>query len=66
MHKIILLDCDWLYQDFSCMKPGSCVLASPNYPGLYPPNRQCKYHISTSSDRIRVKIIFNALLLPQK
>ncbi|KAB0801065.1 hypothetical protein PPYR_05419 [Photinus pyralis] len=62
--KLQNTDCDWLYQDFSCAKLGSCVIASPNYPGLYPPNRQCKYHITTSSDRMRVRITFNALLLP--
>ncbi|KOB68966.1 Uncharacterized protein OBRU01_11083 [Operophtera brumata] len=32
-------DCDWLYQDVSCRGPGSCVLSSPGYPGLYPPHR---------------------------
>ncbi|RZC42856.1 uncharacterized protein BDFB_000663, partial [Asbolus verrucosus] len=61
-------DCDWLYQDFACNKseqgPGPCVLASPSYPGVYPPHRQCKYHITTSNENIQVRISFTALLLP--
>lgn len=62
-------DCDWLYQDFACNKSdqesGPCVLASPGYPGVYPPHRQCKYHITTSNETVQVRISFTALLLPQ-
>ncbi|KAK4871844.1 hypothetical protein RN001_015968 [Aquatica leii] len=63
--KLQNTDCDWLYQDFACVKLGICTISSPNYPGIYPPNRQCKYHITTSNDRMRVRITFNTLLLPQ-
>lgn len=56
-------DCDWLYQDFACQAAGECVLASPGYPGIYPPHRQCKYHITTGSENVLVRITFTALLL---
>ncbi|KAK6642510.1 hypothetical protein RUM43_004012 [Polyplax serrata] len=59
-------DCDWLYQDFECRTPESCVLTSPGYPGLYAPNRKCKYHVAISSMQTRVKISFASLLLPEK
>lgn len=69
----MIADCDWLYQDTACNKSvgyskglGSCVLASPSYPGLYPPYRQCKYRIRTTGEGVLVKITFVSLLLPQK
>ncbi|XP_048489352.1 uncharacterized protein LOC105389314 [Plutella xylostella] len=58
-------DCDWLYQDVSCRAPGSCVLASPGYPGLYPPRRRCRYLFATNSVHTRVKIVFTSILLPR-
>ncbi|XP_052759011.1 uncharacterized protein LOC113518546 [Galleria mellonella] len=58
-------DCDWLYQDVSCRGAGSCVLASPGYPGLYPPHRRCRYLFATNSVNTRVKIIFTSILLPR-
>ncbi|XP_044740957.1 uncharacterized protein LOC123302190 [Chrysoperla carnea] len=54
--------CDWSYKESSCAN--GCTLASPGYPGIYSPNRQCKYHITTSSIYTRVKIIFTTVLLP--
>lgn len=61
--------CDWLYQDFSCSGTGSndqptCVMASPGYPGAYPPNRVCNYYVTTSSMNTRVRFVFLGLLLP--
>ncbi|XP_032528119.1 uncharacterized protein LOC116778281 [Danaus plexippus] len=58
-------DCDWLYQDVSCRGSGTCVLASPGYPGLYPPHRRCRYLFATNSVHTRVKIIFTSILLPK-
>ncbi|XP_014367057.1 uncharacterized protein LOC106717659 [Papilio machaon] len=57
-------DCDWLYQDISCRGAGTCVLASPGYPGLYPPHRRCRYLFATNSVHTRVRIIFSSILLP--
>ncbi|XP_069359141.1 uncharacterized protein [Maniola hyperantus] len=58
-------DCDWLYQDVSCRGSGTCVLASPGYPGLYPPHRRCRYLFATNSVHTRVKIIFTSIMLPR-
>ncbi|XP_021206286.1 uncharacterized protein LOC101737164 isoform X2 [Bombyx mori] len=58
-------DCDWLYQDVSCRGPNACILASPGYPGLYPPHRKCRYLFATNSVHTRVKIIFTSILLPR-
>ncbi|XP_045481783.1 uncharacterized protein LOC123685937 isoform X1 [Harmonia axyridis] len=61
-------DCDWLYQDFACNKSSlsgiPCTLASPGYPGVYPPHRQCKYHITSSHENVSVRISLTALSLP--
>ncbi|XP_050666671.1 uncharacterized protein LOC126966579 [Leptidea sinapis] len=57
-------DCDWLYQDVSC-RSAPCVLASPGYPGLYPPHRRCRYLLATNSVHTRVKIIFTSIILPR-
>ncbi|XP_073958408.1 uncharacterized protein isoform X2 [Choristoneura fumiferana] len=63
--RIPLTDCDWLYQDVSCRGQSPCVLASPGYPGLYPPHRRCRYLFATNSVNTRVKIIFSSILLPR-
>lgn len=57
--------CDWLYQDFTCVtEPNGCILASPGYPGIYPSRSTCRYHITMSSLRTKVKIVFTTLSLP--
>lgn len=59
----VLLECDWYYKDTDCLD--GCVLASPGYPGLYPPNIRCLYSI-TSGPRMSIAINFTAVLLPEK
>ncbi|XP_003394054.1 uncharacterized protein LOC100643756 [Bombus terrestris] len=56
-------ECDWYYKDTDCLN--GCVLASPGYPGLYPPNIRCLYSI-TSGPRMSIAINFTAVLLPEK
>lgn len=57
--------CDWLYQDVACRTSATpCVLASPGYPGVYPPARLCNYHVTTSSMSTRVRLVLTSLLLP--
>ncbi|XP_017762965.1 PREDICTED: uncharacterized protein LOC108552808 [Eufriesea mexicana] len=54
-------ECDWVYEDTECHN--GCVLASPGYPGLYPPNIRCRYLI-TAGPRMSIAINFTAVLLP--
>ncbi|CAG7720592.1 unnamed protein product, partial [Allacma fusca] len=54
--------CDWSYE--SCWSH-ECVLASPGYPGLFPPNRRCRYFISTNSTKARIRLHFQSISLPQ-
>nr|XP_003706760.1 PREDICTED: uncharacterized protein LOC100877900 [Megachile rotundata] len=54
-------ECDWVYEDTDCHD--GCILASPGYPGLYPPNIRCRYLI-TSGTRMSIAINFTAVLLP--
>ncbi|XP_043281028.1 uncharacterized protein [Venturia canescens] len=52
-------ECDWVYED--CLHE-DCVLASPGYPGLYPPNSRCRYWI-TSETSVSITITFVSVLL---
>ncbi|KAJ8678959.1 hypothetical protein QAD02_014746, partial [Eretmocerus hayati] len=56
-------NCDWVYEEEHCR--GGCVLASPGYPGLYPPNTRCRYLI-TANVPVSINVAFNAVLMPQK
>ncbi|XP_018312084.1 uncharacterized protein [Mycetomoellerius zeteki] len=60
-HPVNNTECDSVYEDTDCHD--GCVLASPGYPGLYPPNIRCRYLI-TSGPRISIAINFTAVLLP--
>ncbi|XP_044006898.1 uncharacterized protein LOC122851614 [Aphidius gifuensis] len=52
-------DCDWVYED--CIN-NDCILASPAYPGLYPPNVRCRYLIKTNAS-VSITIVFSSVLL---
>ncbi|KAF7393880.1 hypothetical protein V1477_008842 [Vespula maculifrons] len=60
-HPVNNTECDWVYENTDCHD--GCVLASPGYPGLYPPNIRCRYLI-TSGPRVSIAINFTAVLLP--
>ncbi|XP_034937259.1 uncharacterized protein [Chelonus insularis] len=55
-------ECDWIFDD--CLNT-DCILASPSYPGLYPPNIHCHYLIK-SDVNVSIVITFNSLLLAYK
>ncbi|KAL7303450.1 hypothetical protein TKK_0004632 [Trichogramma kaykai] len=54
-------DCDWVYEESNCRR--NCVLASPGYPGLYPPNSKCRYLI-TSNSTVTINLSFTTVLMP--
>lgn len=52
------LSCD---REFTDCRLQTCFVQSPNFPGVYPRNRRCLYHVSTRQPFIKVSL--NDLLL---
>ena len=45
--SFFIQDCDWIFDEDTCVGDGnSCHIASPGYPGIYPPHRRCRYLIN--------------------
>ncbi|XP_011494413.1 PREDICTED: uncharacterized protein LOC105359497 [Ceratosolen solmsi marchali] len=61
--RVTNTDCDWVYEENQCHR--GCVLASPGYPGLYPPNSRCRFLI-TANSTVSINISFTAVLMPVK
>jgi len=59
-------DCDWSYQQSDCTGKynNSCSLATPGYPGLYPPDRTCHYRIALQSPFQPLTLQFQSVHLP--
>lgn len=60
--------CDWHYQQSDCVTEGrynnTCRMASPGYPGLYPPNRTCRFHVALQSPFQPLTLHFISVQLP--
>eukprot|EP00093_Oithona_nana_P013342 13342.XXX_253715_241698_1 [CDS] Oithona nana genome sequencing. len=59
-------DCVWKFEENVCQQNGGgvCQIASPGYPGIYPPNQRCRYHIQASSKDVQTRLTFTHFNLP--
>ena len=62
---IYCLDCVWKFEEELCQQNGQCQIASPGYPGIYPPNTRCRFHLQSSSKGAQIKVTFTRFNLPQ-
>ena len=62
---IFSLGCDWRFEERHCQsEPGGCQLATPGFPGIYPPNKRCRYLIEANSKNTQIKLTFKNVNLP--
>ena len=64
---LLFQDCDWIFDEETCADDGvgnsKCQIASPGFPGVYPPQRRCRYlfNINTGSS---IRLNFTHFNLP--
>lgn len=62
MHKT---DCEWIYRDDNCsdaLRP--CRFMSPNWPGIYPGEQQCRFYLQSKARGRQVRVEFETFRLP--
>ncbi len=51
--------CEWTVGMEDC--GGICDLMSPGYPGTYPPNMECQYHVHTHDPNSVLQLTFQGM-----